>query len=192
MTNPTSRTGSAGRFSSRTLLVLAVSAAAVLTSACSGPAEPNGSPAGTSVEASAQPTASESAKPTGSTLAATPTPAPTAQTAVKELVSNFPKTAVPLMKNAQIQVSSTEQSGAVSNAAVTASVIATSTDVLAYYTQVFTDQGFTAQPGDAVDGLPLKTFVRTGGQELATVSVIQEGDTATFTVGATLLAAAFK
>ena len=57
---------------------------------------------------------------------------------------------------------------------------------------MFTDQGFKAQPGDAVDGVPLKTFIRAEGQEIITVSVIQTGATATFTVGATLLPASMK
>ena len=96
------------------------------------------------------------------------------------------------MGKAQTQVSSIERSGPVSNAAVTATTAAGSAEVLAYYSKVFTDQGFTAQPGELVDGLPLKTFVRTGGQELATVSVIEDAGTSTFTVGVTLLEASFK
>ncbi|MDJ0318181.1 MULTISPECIES: hypothetical protein [Arthrobacter] len=77
-------------------------------------------------------------------------------------------------------------------ASMTASVTASSADVLAYYTKSLTSQGFEAQPGDAVDGVPLKTFVRAQGQEIATVSIVQSASTATFTIGATLLPASFR
>lgn len=194
MSNPAFRRGSTGFFSRKCWLALAMSAAVVLSAACSAPGDPAPSAEVSSARASAQPTPSSSsnAAPATSSLATGPTTAPTAQTAVKELIEGFPSIAVPLMSKAQTQVSSIERSGPVWNAAMTATITASTAEVLAYYTKVFTDQGFTAQPGELVDGLPLKTFVRSGGQELATVSVIDNAGTATFTVGVTLLQASFK
>ena len=69
---------------------------------------------------------------------------------------------------------------------------ATPAAVLANYTKVLTKQGFKAQPGDAVDGVPTKTFVRAEGQEIVTVSIVKTGDTSTVTLGATLVPASFK
>lgn len=195
MPNPPSRPRHGTQALRKALAALALGAAAMTASGCSGAADPQAS---TAAPAAAQSTPSGTAgmQPSDSavpaTATATPTATPTAQTAVKKLVEGFPLAAVPLMEKARIQVSSTEKAGPVSLASMTASITAGSAEVLDYYTKAFTAQGFTAQPGDAVDGVPLKTFVRTGGQEVATVSVIEEAGTATFTVGATLLPAAFK
>ncbi|MFC8304188.1 hypothetical protein ACFUCV_10945 [Specibacter sp. NPDC057265] len=206
MTHPSSRPGSNAMALRRALAALAITAAAVCTSACSaaGPAQNPATGTSTQESSAAPPTASGSVSaqpPAGSPAAtaeataevtATATTQPTAQTAVGSLVEGFPVASVPLMEKARIQVSSTERAGALSQAAVTASITASSAEVLAHYTKVFAGQGFTAQPGEAVDGVPLKTFVRSGGRELATVSVSQDAGTATFTVGVTLLQAAFK
>lgn len=198
MPNPPSRPRHGTQTLRKALAAVALGAAAMTASGCSGAAEPADPQASTAAPAAAQSTRSGTAgmQPSDSavpaTATATPTATPTAQTAVKKLVEGFPLAAVPLMEKAQIQVSSTEKAGPVSLASMTASITAGSAEVLDYYTKAFTAQGFTAQPGDAVDGVPLKTFVRTGGQEVATVSVIEEAGTATFTVGATLLPAAFK
>lgn len=192
MPNPPSRHGT--QTLRKAMAAVALGAAAMTASACSGAAEPADPQASTAASSTAQSTPSGPAgmQPSGSAVPATATATPTAQTAVKKLVEGFPLAAVPLMDKAELQVSSTEQAGPVSLASMTASITAGSAEVLDYYTKAFTAQGFTAQPGDAVDGVPLKTFVRTGGQEVATVSVIEEAGTATFTVGATLLPAAFK
>lgn len=173
----------------RRLALAAASCAVVLLTACSSPA-PEGSattsaPASVSASASASSTASATASPT-------PTVAPSAVSAVKELVAGFPAGVLPLMTGAQVQSSSIEHAEPVSVASLTATVTATSADVLAYYTGVFTAEGFTAQPGDSVDGVPIKTFVRAEGQEVVTVSIVQTAATATFTLGATLLPASFK
>ncbi|WP_425864281.1 hypothetical protein [Arthrobacter sp. TWP1-1] len=172
------------------LAAAAATAAVVLLTACSSPAPSDSSSApDTSVSA----TASQ-----GTTAAATSSASPTAtaaasaDTAVKELVAGFPATVMPLMKGAQIQTSSIQHAEPVSMASLTATATAPSADVLSYYTKVFSDQGFKAQPGDSVDGIPMKTFVRAEGQEIVTVSVIQTASTATFTLGATLLPASFK
>ena len=170
-------------------MAASASAAVVLLAACSG-TPGDGASTATTTTAPATAVSSASAAPSASPTAGTGTP--TAESAIKELVAGFPATAVPLMKGAEIQATSIAHAGPVSTASMTATITDTSANVLAHYTKVFTDQGFAAQPGDSVDGVPLKTFVRTGGQEIATVSVVQTGSTATFTIGATLLQASFK
>ncbi|WP_449372486.1 hypothetical protein [Arthrobacter psychrolactophilus] len=170
----------------RRFAVATATAAVVFLTACSG-ASTGDSLASSSASVTATPstTASASAE-TVSTAAAS------AESAVKELVAGFPTTVMPLMKGAQIQGSSLQHGQPVSLASLTATITAPSADVVSNYTKVFTDQGFKAQPGDSVDGVPLKTFVRAEGQEIVTVSVVQTGATATFTLGATLLPASFK
>ncbi|MHA7270349.1 hypothetical protein [Arthrobacter sp. HLT1-20] len=185
MTNSTPRPGSPRQFTRRSLFGIGASSAAFLLAACSSPAAPADSP--TASSAAATPTS----RPATSAPSAATAPA-TAKAAVKELVDGFPTTVVPLMKGAQIQASSIQLSTPVSIASLTATVTAPAADVLSYYAKVFTDQGFKAQPGDAVDGVPLKTFIRAEGQEIITVSVVQTAATATFTVGATLLPASLK
>lgn len=96
------------------------------------------------------------------------------------------------MKGAEIQASSLVHGSPVSVASLTATIEATPAAVLANYSKVLAKQGFKAQPGDSVDGVPMKTFVRAEGQEIVTVSIVQTGDTATFTLGATLLPSSFK
>jgi len=157
--------------------------AIVLLSGCSGAPAP--APSTTTSPGTAQ-SSTSSASP--SRASATPT----AQSAVKELVAGFPTQLIPLMPGAVVTSSSLQRSDPLSSAALTATITAPAADVLAYYTKVFTDQGFTAQPGDAVEGLPLKTFVRADGKEIVSVSVVQTGDTATVTIGANVLQASLK
>ncbi|MFQ4150425.1 hypothetical protein AAGW05_17360 [Arthrobacter sp. LAPM80] len=179
MTRHTPRTAHILPLIRKSLLAAAAGSAVVLMAACSSPAP------------SASPTATAPAT-TVATAPATTTAAPSQESAVKKLVAGFPSTVLPLMKGAEIQSSSIAHAVPVSQASLTASVTASSADVLAYYTKVFTDQGFKAQPGDSVDGVPVKTFVRAEGQEILTVSIVQTAATATFTLGATLLPASFK
>lgn len=178
------------------LLAAAAVSTALFLGACSGTAAPEGpSTAPATGTAPASATAAPAATATG-TAAATPsagsTGTPTAQTAVKELVAGFPSTVIPLFKGAEIQTSSLEKTSPVSMASLTATTTAKPADILAYYTQTLAAQGFKAQPGDAVDGVPLKTYVRADGQEIVTVSVVVTSGTSTFTVGATLLPASLK
>lgn len=189
MTNSTPRPGSPRQFTRRSLFGIVASSAVFLLAACSSPAAPADSPTASNTAATQTSPAATSAPSTATASATAPA---TATSAVKELVDGFPTTVVPLMKGAQIQASSIQRSTPVSIASLTATVTAPAADVLSYYSKVFTDQGFKAQPGDAVDGVPLKTFIRAEGQEIITVSVVQTAATATFTVGATLLPASLK
>ncbi|ALE05463.1 hypothetical protein AL755_08200 [Arthrobacter sp. ERGS1:01] len=162
---------------------LAAIAAVVLLAGCSG---------GTGTPAATSPSVSQSA--TGSAMASATTPGatPTAEAAVKELVAGFPSKLIPLMPGADVQASSLQRSTPLSVAALTATVTAKPADVLAFYTKSLTSQGFTAQPGNSVEGVPLKTFVRASGQEIVTVSVVQTGSTSTVTIGANVLPASLK
>ncbi len=96
------------------------------------------------------------------------------------------------MPGAAVASSSLQHSTPLAVASLTATVTAPAADVLTYYTKVFTDQGFAAQPGDEVEGVPLKTFVRADGAEVITVSVVQTDQTATFTIGANVLPTSLK
>ena len=185
MRNSTSRPERTLQLTRRHLMAAAASSAVVLLAACSSPSNPN------APTASATPAPRASSTPAPATASAV-APTPSAQSAVKTLVAGFPTTVLPLMSGATLQASSIEHSTPVSVASLTASVNAPSADVLAYYSKAFTDQGFSAQPGDAVDGVPTKTFVRAQGQEIATVLIVQTGSTATFTLGATLLPTSCK
>lgn len=172
------------------VVAASVISAVIVLSGCSGGtvSTPSGTPLSSNASSSASATsATTSAAPS----AASPAQA-TAETAVKELVAGFPATLIPLMPGAQVQGSTLQRSTPLSAASLTATITATPAAVLAYYSQVFQGQGFTAQPGDTVDGVPLKTFVRAAGQEIVIVSVVQTGDSATVTVGATVLPGSLK
>ena len=176
----------------RQLLAAAAVSTALLLGACSG----QGATVGPSTSVSASAAASATAQAPGASATASgpvnSSAAPSAQTAVKELVAGFPAKVIELPKGAQIQSSSLEQGSPVSAASVTATTAQTPAQILAFYTKSLTGQGFTAQPGDAVDGVPLKTYVRAAGQEIVTVSVVVTSSTSTLTVGAALLPASLK
>ncbi len=135
---------------------------------------------------------------TGTTLGTTPPSAssasPTAGSTatVGALVADFPSTLLPVMSGARVKASSFDRTKTPATASVTAAVSATSTDVLAYYTKVFQDQGFTALPGDAVGSVAAKDFSRANGTETAQVSVVPSEAGVTFTVSANVLPASLK
>lgn len=160
--------------SRRGLLTALAGSAAVLLAACSGAGAGSGSAAATA-------TSVQSTTAAPGTASATPGPA-----------INFPSAVLPLMPGSVLQVSTIEKTDPFFTASLTATVVAAPAAVLDFYTKSFTDQGFKTQPGDAVDGTPLKTFVRANGQEIATISVVQSASTSTYTLGATLLPDSIK
>ncbi|MEV8146126.1 hypothetical protein [Specibacter sp. NPDC078709] len=173
----------------RQLVAAATVSAALFLGACSSPAGQDVPPTTASTSAPA-PSATDSSA--SAAASASGTPAPSAETAVKELVAGFPTQVLPLPKGAAIQASSLEKGATVSVAQVTATTTETPAQILEFYTTSLTAQGFKAQPGDAVDGVPLKTYVRADGQEIVTVSVVVTSGTSTFTAGATLLPGSLK
>lgn len=175
----------------RQLVAAATVSAALFLGACSSPAGQDVPPTTASTSAPA-PSATDSSASAAASASASGTPAPSAETAVKELVAGFPTQVLALPKGAAIQASSLEKGATVSVAQVTATTTETPAQILEFYTTSLTAQGFKAQPGDAVDGVPLKTYVRADGQEIVTVSVVVTSGTSTFTAGATLLPGSLK
>lgn len=173
------------------LLAAAAVSTALLLGACSGAGETAGTTTSASATSGAT-VAATSSSASSTSASASSTATATAQTAIKELVAGFPAKVIPLPKGAQIQASSLETGSTVSTTSLTATTTETPAQILAFYTKSFTAQGFKAQPGDAVDGVPLKTYVRAAGKEIITVSVVVTSATSTFTVGATLLPASMK
>ena len=157
-------------------------AAVVLLSGCSTGNDNVPSPA---------PSTSTATTPAASATATSTTSA-TAESTVDAIVQGFPSKLIPVMKGATVTSTSLDRATPLSTASMTATSNATSAAILAYYTTVFTGQGFTAQPGNAVDGVPTKTFVRANGQEIITVSIAQSGSLATITIGANVLPASLK
>ncbi|WP_230854988.1 hypothetical protein [Arthrobacter terrae] len=96
------------------------------------------------------------------------------------------------MPGANVKASSFDKTKTPATASFTAAISATSTDVLAYYTKVFQDQGFTALPGDAVGSVAAKDFSRANGTETVQVSVVPSEPGVTFTVSANVLPASLK
>lgn len=170
----------------RAFLAVAASGTVVLLAACSG------NPPATDTGSASRPQPSMPGSGSSTSPAASPSTNPSAEAAVKELVAGFPSKVLPLMKGAQIQASSIEKGAQASVASLTATITATPEAVLDYYGKHLGGLGFKAQEGDKVDGVPLKTFVRADGKEIVTVSVVQTGSTATFSLGATLLPASFN
>ncbi len=178
-----------GRRLRRQLPAVAVLTAAMLLSGCSAN---TAAPAPATAGAASGP-GTPSVSPTAAGAAsAVASAGPTAETAKKELVDGFPSTLIPLMKGAEVQASSLQRSTPVSVASLTATVTATPDAVLSYYSKVYTGQKFTALPGDSVDGVPTKTFVRASGKESVVVGVVQTGATATVTIGANVFPASLK
>lgn len=173
----------------RPLLSAAAVSVALLLGACSSTAGQDAPP--TSASASVSTPAASATSPTTS-ASPSGTPIPSADTAVKELVAGFPSKILPLPKGAAIQTSSLEKGATESVAQLTATTTETPEQILAFYTTSLTAQGFKAQPGDSVDGIPLKTYVRAEGKEIVTVSVVVTSGTSTFTAGATLLPGSLK
>lgn len=175
--------------------------ALLLTSCSSNPSGENSSGASSnasSVPSASAPAPSASASASSAAASAAASAQPnstsqaTAETALKELVAGFPTKLIPLIKGGQVQTSSILRGTPLTTVSLVSSVTAKPADVLSYYTKVFTDQGFKAQPGDSVQGVPLKTFVRANGQEVVTVSIVATGQTSTLTVGANVLPASLK
>ncbi|WP_240629935.1 hypothetical protein [Specibacter cremeus] len=169
-------------------------AAVVLLAGCSGGGAPAPSTGGTtaatataSTSASAPGSATGTATTTSSSMATS-----SATSTVNALVQGFPSKLLPLMPGATVTASSFDRSTTPATASLTATTAAKQADILAYYTKAFTAQGFTAQPGDTVAGVPTKTFTRATGQDVITLSLDVTSSRVTFTLGANVLPASLK
>lgn len=162
--------------------ILAISAVTMLAACSPAPA-----PAPTSTTSSSASASSSAAAPTSSGT-------PTAAGEVNGLVAGFPTKLIPLMDGATIQGSSIQRTEPLSIASLTASTAATPADVMAYYSKVFTDQGFTAQPlpSTPAGNVHLATFVRGAEAELVTISITTSGALTIVTIGANVLPASLQ
>ena len=164
---------------------LALLAAATLfaTAACTPTAPGNGS--------SPEPSASnQTATSTGSATATASSPtspdpsaSPSPSATVGALVEGFPSKLLPLMPGAKVVSSSFDKTGTPATAAIVGSVGAPAADVLAFYTKELEAQGFKAVPGESVESVASKDFLR-GENETINVAVVHNGGVSTFTIGA--------
>ncbi len=157
------------------------SAAASSVTGASGAQQSAGITASSTAAGTASPSSASSASPTAGATAT-----------VGALVAGFPATLLPVMPGAKVKASSFDKTRTPATASVTAAISASSTDVLAYYTKAFQDQGFTALPGDAVGSVAAKDFSRANGTETVQVSAVPSESGVTFTVSANVLPASLK
>ncbi|MDJ0320398.1 hypothetical protein [Pseudarthrobacter sp. PS3-L1] len=159
-------------------LALAAACVVLAVSACSPSASDVpavSSPATTAQTQAASPSANG---PTASAV-------PTSQSANGSLVQDFPSTLIPLMPSATVKSSSLLTPGGPATAGLVGEIKAEAPAILAFYTQSFESQGFKAVPGDTVEKIPSKDFLR-GDSETINVSVQSEAGVSTFTIGATV------
>ncbi|MGX9901624.1 hypothetical protein ACW0JT_20250 [Arthrobacter sp. SA17] len=95
----------------------------------------------------------------------------------------FSSKLLPLMPGAKVVSSSFDKTGTPATAAMVGSVGAPAADVLAFYTKELEAQGFKAVPGESVETVASKDFLR-GENETINVAVVHNGGVSTFTIGA--------
>lgn len=141
------------------------------------------------------------AAPTTSPEPADPAPAeplvtatPDAHSEVGDLVAGFPEDLLPLPPDAVVLVTSAVPVGDAEVQEVSLNLrTATSVqDVVALYRTALTTAGFTEVPpaGPATDLAAEVTFVRSGGDELVSIGVLDDGTARTVTVGGRVRTAA--
>lgn len=165
---------------------LAVLAAATLlaTAACTPTAPENGSSPGPSAATNQSATQTGTATATASAPASKDSSAsPSPSATVGALVEGFPSKLLPLMPGAKVVSSSFDKTGTPATAAIVGSVGAPAADVLAFYTKELEAQGFKAVPGESVETVTSKDFLR-GENETINVAVVHNGGVSTFTIGA--------
>lgn len=162
-------------------LALLAAATLLATAACTPTAPGNGSspePSASNQSATGSATATASA-PTSPDPSASPSPSAT----VGALVEGFPSKLLPLMPGAKVVSSSFDKTGTPATAAIVGSVGAPAADVLTFYTKELEAQGFKAVPGESVETVTSKDFLR-GENETINVAVVHNGGVSTFTIGA--------
>ena len=159
----------------------AVLAAAALTLAgCSGGGEPAEQATTTSpaTETATSPAATE---PTGG---ATGEPTDTAtDSAVGELVEGFPSDVVALPPGAEVTVSSVVPVDGRREVSLAGSTTQTGEEVLAFYRESLTGQGFAEATTPVPEGVTGATFTRGDGAEVLTLAVVTAGGSQQFTIG---------
>ena len=78
--------------------------------------------------------------------------------------------------------SSFEETPELFTASLSAKTKASTEEILAYYTQVFEAQGFTATDAQTQGTATLRQFVRSGGDDTAHVTVVEGSSTFTVSI----------
>ncbi|MEJ5866252.1 hypothetical protein WDV85_00690 [Pseudokineococcus sp. 5B2Z-1] len=141
------------------------------------------SPSTAPTEAGATPSASpsESASPSAS-----PTPAPS-EVAVGEVVEGFPLDVVPLLPDAEVALSNVVRDEGGRSVALAGRTSRSPQEVVDFYTQALTAQGFTATTPPAVDGAVVTTYTRgPAAADLLTLSVTSSAGLQDFSIGGRL------
>jgi hemin uptake protein HemP len=164
-------------------LALLAAATLLATAACTPTSPDNGSSPGPSAS-NQSPTPTGTATATASAPASpVPSASPSPSATVGALVEGFPSKLLPLMPGAKVVSSSFDKTGSPATAAIVGSVGAPAADVLAFYTKELEAQGFKAVPGESVETVTSKDFLR-GENETINVAVVHNGGVSTFTIGA--------
>ncbi|MBP3036861.1 hypothetical protein J2M53_11450 [Arthrobacter sp. zg-ZUI100] len=169
--------------------LIALTAAALLLAAagCAADNEAGDSGSTGSTSAAASPSASATATPSAS---GTPSgsPSPSATASAPPIAPGFPTDVLPIMPDSTPLATSFETDDKLFTASLTATTSASTDAVLAYYAAEFTAQGFTPTEAENQGSATLRQFVRSGGEEIANVTVVPREGTATYTVSVNTLA----
>lgn len=173
------------------VLVVALLGAAGCTDGREPAADPapltSSAPSTTSSAPGATPSASPSPAPSASASpSASPTAAPT-EVAVGEVVEGFPLDVVPLLPDAEVALSNVVSGEGGRSVALAGRTSRSAEEVVAFYTQALTAQGFTATTPPAVDGAVVTTFTRgPAAADLLTLSVTSSDGLQDFSIGGRL------
>ncbi|WP_233496557.1 hypothetical protein [Renibacterium salmoninarum] len=99
---------------------------------------------------------------------------------------------LPLLPGAQVKQSAFDKTKEPAGASLVGATTSSATDIVAFYTKAFGDQGFSLLPGEDVGAVVSKDFVRNNGQETINLSVTTDAGTSTFTLGANVAQASLK
>ncbi|GAA2034777.1 hypothetical protein GCM10009756_29170 [Pseudokineococcus marinus] len=176
------------------LLVTLVGAAG-----CTDGREPSADPAASSASApSASPSTSTGptgveATETGATPSASPSESAspsatsTEEVAVGEVVEGFPLDVVPLLPDAEVALSNVVRDEGGRSVALAGRTSRSPQEVVDFYTQALTAQGFTATTPPAVDGAVVTTYTRgPAAADLLTLSVTSSAGLQDFSIGGRL------
>ncbi|MCW1249539.1 hypothetical protein ODZ83_04950 [Acaricomes phytoseiuli] len=178
------------RLGAGSLLSLALLSPVVLSACAPQPSDTQVSPAATQSETADS--SEQSASP--STTSGSAQPTSQAQVTVGALVAGFPTGLLPVMPGSQVRQSAYDSSQDPASASLVLTTNASAQEVTDFYTEAFKGQGFTALSGDVVGSVPTRDFVRGGGQESVSVSVVSDegGSSNTVTLGAKVAPGSLK
>jgi hypothetical protein len=107
------------------------------------------------------------------------------------MVAGFPQQLLPLMPGAKVVSSSFDKTTVPATVALVGNIASPAADVLAFYTKELEAQGFKAVPGETVDAVPSKDFLR-GDNDTVNIAVVETAGVYTFTIGANVAAESVK